>query len=130
MNTVTTQFKGGLLRGLLLPLMLIFGLGYAQAQFVVPFTGSNTITACSGNVTDHAGATTNYNNSASGTLVINPTSATVAVTVAGSYATESSFDFITIFSGAGTGGAVLFGPTSGTGSLNHRRKYLSKGGVT
>ncbi len=85
---------------------------------LVPFSGNNSVT-CGSNVTlqDHAG-TSNYATNANGYTVLNAANSAV-INIAGSYDTESSFDFITIYNGSGTGGAVVFGPVSGNSTINY-----------
>jgi len=83
--------------------------------YTVPFSGSNSITTCSGNICDHGG-TGNYSNSANGFTIINPSvSGSLVRLTFNSFSTESGFDFVTVYDGAGTGGTVLFGPSSGSG---------------
>ncbi|MBK9453156.1 MAG: CUB domain-containing protein [Bacteroidetes bacterium] len=86
-------------------------------NYVVPATGNNSITASSGNICDHAG-TGNYSNSVDGYTVIYPPSACQSIRLTFSqFVTEGSFDFVTIYDGVGTGGPILFGPTSGSPAL-------------
>ena len=82
---------------------------------VVPFSGTNTITACGATIYDHAG-NANYSDGANGTLVVNPTSGTL-LQITGSIDTESGWDFVTIYEGSGTGGTVLY-DASGVGTVN------------
>ena len=82
---------------------------------IVPLTGTNTITACSGTIYDHA-ATGDYSNGANGTLVVNPTPGAL-LQLSGSIDTESGWDFVTIFEGAGTTGTQLFNG-SGVQTIN------------
>jgi hypothetical protein len=85
--------------------------------YTVPFTGSNTITTGSGTICDHAG-TGNYSNSANGYTVINPVGACQSVRLTFTqFTTEGGYDYVTIFDGVGTGGTILYGPTSGSPGL-------------
>lgn len=86
-----------------------------STYLIVPFSGTNTITSCGGTIYDHA-ATGNYSNGANGTLVVNPTAGTL-LQITGSIDTESGWDFVTIYEGSGTGGAVLY-DASGVGTIN------------
>ncbi len=94
------------------------GGGGGGGTLLTPFTGSNSI-ACGVNTTlcTHAGCGATYANNANGFTVVNAAS-TAVVNINGSYNTESGFDFIRIYSGSGTGGAVVFGPVSGSGTIN------------
>jgi GEVED domain/Putative metal-binding motif/Secretion system C-terminal sorting domain len=117
--TTCKSSSSGLFRPIFL-LLLMVGLwtNNVNAQVLTPFTGSNSI-ACGVNTTlcTHGGCGSAYANNANGFTVINA-AATAVVSISGSYTTEASFDFITIFSGSGTGGAVVFGPVSGSGTIN------------
>ncbi len=86
---------------------------------LVPFSGNNSI-ACGNNSTlcSHAGCGLFYDNFADGFTVLNTLGVTT-VNVNGSYDTESGYDFITIYEGSGTGGTILFGPVSGSGTINY-----------
>jgi len=86
---------------------------------LVPFSGDNSI-ACGVNSTlcSHAGCGLSYDNNADGFTVLNALG-TATVTINGSYETESGFDYITIYEGSGTGGTILFGPVSGSGTINY-----------
>ncbi len=82
-----------LLSKVILVIACCFGLvRQAQAQNSVPFTGSNSITTCSGTIQDHAGSA-NYSPNANGYTVINPSVAgnNVSLTFT-QFATESSYD--------------------------------------
>jgi hypothetical protein len=77
-------------------------------DYNVPFSGSNSITVCSGNICDHAG-NGNYSNSANGFTIINPAVAGNMVRLTFSeFALECCCDFVTVFDGSGTGGPILF----------------------
>ncbi|MBK8845742.1 MAG: hypothetical protein IPO27_03915 [Bacteroidetes bacterium] len=105
---------------------------------LTPFTGSNSI-ACGTNTTlcTHAGCGVTYSNSVDGHTIINAANSAV-ININGTYSTESSFDFITIYAGSGTGGAILFGPVSGSGTINYTGlpgqtltvRFTSDGSVT
>lgn len=89
--------------------------GTVDNFIVVPTSGTATVTACGRNIYD-SGRNGNYLNNSSGTLVVNPSSGTV-LALSGSFNTEEFVDFITIYEGSGTGGAILF-DGSGSGSIN------------
>jgi hypothetical protein len=85
---------------------------------LVPFTGSNT-NPCGTNIAlqDHAGSG-NYSNNANGYTVLEAgTNATI--TISGTYWGEGCCDDLYIYSGAGTGGAVLLNPIgNGAGGVS------------
>ncbi|MCW5907365.1 MAG: HYR domain-containing protein [Chitinophagales bacterium] len=75
-------------------------------QVLVPFAGNNAISCGSpATLQDHAG-TGNYANNANGYTVLNA-AASAVVNINGNYSTESGWDFINIYDGAGTGGTLL-----------------------
>jgi hypothetical protein len=85
---------------------------------LVPSSGNNTV-ACGNNVRlqDHAG-NADYGNSIDGYTVLNNTG-TGTITINGTYATESGYDYIYIYQGVGTGGAQVAGsPFNGSGTIN------------
>jgi hypothetical protein len=103
-------FGGLLIFALLLCGDLIYG------QMLVPYSGSNTLTCGTNTVLmDHAG-TGGYNNNAEGFSVLDAGFG-AAITISGTYDTETNFDYIYIYSGAGTGG-TLIQTLNGSGSYN------------
>lgn len=85
--------------------------------FHVPSAGSNTINSCAGALYDSGGASGNYVNNSTGYTVINPSISGNMVRVSGSINSEAGYDYLTIYDGAGTGGAVLWGGSAhGTGT--------------
>lgn len=87
-----------------------------NAQVLIPFSGSNTIACGTSTVLrDHANYTT-YANNANGYTVLDAGFASV-ITINGNYITESSFDYVRIYNGVGTGGTLLLN-VSGTGVIN------------
>lgn len=90
----------------------------SQGTILVPSTGNNS-SECGYNIVlqDHAGAS-NYSNSVDGYTVLK-NSGTGTITINGSYATESGYDYIYIYQGSGTGGSQVAGsPFNGTGTIN------------
>lgn len=85
--------------------------------FMVPASGSNTVTACNGFLYDHAGPDANYSSSLNGYTVIYPEEASCVVNISGTYNTESCCDHIYIYDGVGTAGTLL-GQYQGTGSID------------
>ena len=91
--------------------------GVSCASLVVPYTGNST-NACgqSAVITDHAGATVNYNSNADGYLVLQNTPGSF-ITLTGTHDTESGWDYLYIYDGAGTGGTLLNTYTGGPGNI-------------
>jgi hypothetical protein len=96
---------------------------------VVPYSGTNNYTLCSGTLTDH-GEDSNYGSNANGTAVISPATAGQKVQLTGTINTESSFDYVTIFNGSGTGGTILYGPASGSGNIGTITSTAAGGQLT
>ncbi len=113
---------------LIVAFMLMGMKGFSQTHNI-PYSGSDTWTTCSGRLYDHAG-TGNYSNSANGYTVIYPSVAGNKVRLTGSYVTEGSYDYVTIFNGIGTGGTILYGPTSGTVTIPTITSTSSDGCLT
>uniref|UniRef100_UPI004049E8FE hypothetical protein n=1 Tax=Flavobacterium sp. TaxID=239 RepID=UPI004049E8FE len=84
----------------------------------VPATGNNTVT-CGTNIAlyDNGGAAGDYANSSDGYTVLQAGAAAI-INISGNYTTEGSLDLIRIYSGTGTGGALL-ATYSGTGTINY-----------
>jgi hypothetical protein len=102
----------------LIVMVFIFAIT-ANTQTLIPFSGSNSV-ACGTNTTlcTHAGCGVAYSNNANGYTVLNA-KVTSTITISGTYATESGYDYVRIYSGIGTGGTVVWGPYSGTGTINY-----------
>jgi hypothetical protein len=100
----------------LLPLLFL-GLGEANAQVLIPYSG-NVSLACGTSTTiqDHAGSG-NYSNYAYGYVVLNGGFASV-MAINGIYDTEAFWDYVTIYDGVGTGGSVI-GSYDGYGTVNY-----------
>lgn len=87
----------------------------AQSQTLIPFSGSNTVntntTLCT-----HAGCGVPYSNNASGFTVLAAQTG-FAISINGTYSTDSCCDKIVIYSGVGTSGSLL-GVYSGQGTIS------------
>lgn len=84
---------------------------------VVPASGSNSYTGCSGILYDNGGNGGNYLNNSNGYTIINPSTTGNYAQVSGSITTEGGWDYLTIYDGTGTGGTVLWGGSPhGTGT--------------
>ncbi|MCW1147378.1 GEVED domain-containing protein [Flavobacterium lacisediminis] len=84
----------------------------------IPTSGNNTVT-CGTNITlyDNGGSTGNYANNSSGYTILEAGLGAI-INISGNYTTESSIDYIRIYSGIGTGGTLL-ASYSGTGTINY-----------
>ena len=71
-------------------------------------TGSDTIHSCAATIYDNGGPSGNYSANCQSTLVIYPGNPGDYVVVSGNSYTEGSFDYLTIYSGVGTTGEVLW----------------------
>lgn len=91
--------------------------GGGGGTYNVPYSGSNTITTCSGNLYDHAGPSTNYSNSANGFTVIMPGTPGAMVSVQGTTAGENCCDWVRIYDGVGIGGTLLWQGVAGSGTI-------------
>jgi hypothetical protein len=78
--------------------VLVFAFGFLLARNglgqLVPTTGVSYISSCGTTIYDFGGASANYSNNSSGTLIIRPTSMDQVLTVTGTYATELGFDYL------------------------------------
>lgn len=102
-----------------LVIVLILGISIkSYSQTLIPSTGSNSV-ACGTNVTlcTHAGCGATYSDNVDGYTVLNAAGA-AAITISGSFVTESGYDYIYIFSGSGTGGTLL-ATYNGSGTINY-----------
>ncbi len=102
----------------------IAGAGFAldincvpPATFIVPESGVNTYTVCSGTLYDSGGPSGNYANNSDGYTILNPSNPGYMMNVSGSSIGESAFDFIQIYNGAGLTGNLLWESSPGFGSI-------------
>ena len=79
-------------------------------SFLMPTSGSTTITLCDGIIYDDGGANSSYSPSCEATLVINPETAgnMVKVQGVGDYTFESCCDYLIIYDGSDNTGTQLF----------------------
>ena len=89
----------------------------ANNYFIVPSSGSTTVTSCDGLLLDNGGADGDYSNSNNGYTIIYPENNTCVVHVEGNFDTESCCDHIYIYDGAGVNGTLL-GQFEGTGFID------------
>ena len=84
---------------------------------MVPDTGSNSYTLCSGNLYDIGGSSGNYINYCNGYTVLNPSTAGNGIQVSGTISGEACCDYMYIYNGAGTGGTLLWSGNAGVGTV-------------
>jgi hypothetical protein len=88
-----------------------------RVENIVPNTGNNSYSICSGNLYDNGGSTSNYSASSNGYTIINPSIPGNFVRVSGTVTVEGGYDYLTIYDGAGIGGTILWGGVPhGTGT--------------
>ncbi|MCR4965008.1 MAG: fibronectin type III domain-containing protein [Bacteroidales bacterium] len=76
-------------------------------SYLMPMSGSNTVTTCSMVVYDDGGLQGSYSNSCNSTLIIYPEVAGNMISLYGTVSTESCCDYVQIYDGAGTSGNML-----------------------
>jgi len=86
-------------------------------EMMVPSTGNNSYTSCSGHLYDNGGSSADYGNNQDGYTIIYPSNPSQAVQLSGSFVTEGCCEHIYIYNGAGTGGTLLYNGGAGTGSI-------------
>src|SRR5690606_20286038 len=90
--------------------------GVSCQTVLMPANGTTFITCGSSSfIYDSGGAAGNYSLNSDGTVVLQ-NSGTSIITITGTLASETEYDFIYFYSGVGTGGTLL-GQYSGTGTL-------------
>ncbi|NVO01300.1 MAG: hypothetical protein HXX09_01225 [Bacteroidetes bacterium] len=80
----------------------------SACEKIVPSSGSNSYTLCSGNLYDYGGSAGNYSVSTDGYTVLYPSVGGNVIQIAGlSSAGESCCDYVQVYNGVGTGGTLL-----------------------
>jgi len=97
-------------------------------SYVVPYSGSNSITTCAAKLYDNGGANGNYSTYSSGYTIIYPSTPGAQVAVSGSL-TFSSSTYLYIYDGAGTSGTMLWS-WSGSGTTTIPVLSSSSGSLT
>jgi hypothetical protein len=94
----------------------------------IPISGSSSVDCGTSTlIYDHAGASTNYSNNANGYIVLNNNlGSTSVISLTGTYATESGYDYLRIYNGTGTAG-TLIASYSGSGTIT---PFTSSAGQT
>ena len=86
--------------------------------YAVPLTGNNSVVCGTDLIlTDNGGSGGNYGTNANGYTVLEAGTGGI-ISITGPYATESGWDYVRLYDGAGTGGVQLQS-VSGNGSLNY-----------
>ncbi|MBQ3733016.1 MAG: fibronectin type III domain-containing protein [Bacteroidales bacterium] len=83
-------------------------------SYLMPTSGTNTITTCSMIIYDDGGASGDYSNSCESYLTIMPETAGNLISVQGTVSTESCCDYLRIYDGTSASGTML-GEYKGTG---------------
>ncbi len=97
----------------------------------VPKTGSNSVTTCSEHIYDNGGPNSSYAATSDGYTVIYPSTAGSFVQLTGSYYTESGYDYVYVYNGVGTSGAILLtGSTSSSTSIGAITSTDATGALT
>ena len=84
---------------------------------LVPYSGEETYYLCDAMVYDNGGRLQKYESSSDGKVIIYPMTTDSVINLSGTYATESGYDYISVYDGAGTTGTRL-ARVSGSGTLN------------
>ena len=88
-----------------------------NCEMVVPLTGNNSYTVCSGNLYDAGGSTGNYDINWNGYTVLYPSTTGALMRVSGTIAGESCCDYLYIYNGVGTSGTLLWSGYAGIGTV-------------
>ena len=88
----------------------------APGVFTFGTTGSSSITACGLTVYDNGGPSGNYSSNCDYTLTVYPSDPDSVVSVSGTFAGESTWDYLEIYDGTTTNDVLLEQIMSGTGS--------------
>ena len=106
------------------PLTAITGTWNMRANY------NDTVYMCGGAIYDDGGATGQYTNSQTSTLVIYPDSPNSLVQIQGTFSGEGCCDYLGIYDGVGTSGTTFFYnyTTTGSGSTMNIGPFLSTNG--
>jgi len=85
---------------------------------IIPTTGSNTMTA-DGTLCTSPGCGSTYYNNANGYTVLSNNGSQIINVYSASSSVETSYDYVRIFDGTGTGGTLLYTFTSQPGTINY-----------
>ena len=75
-------------------------------SFVIPASGNNSYTMCSGNLYDNGGSAGDYQNNWNGYTVLYPSTPGASISISGTTAGESCCDYVNVYNGVGTGSLI------------------------
>ena len=105
-----------------------FSVGFVVVNMAT--SGSDTLRTCAAIIYDDGGPTGSYSSSISSSiLVLYPSDALHALTISGSSYTESTYDYLRIYSGVGTDGETLF-DDYGVSTLQNFGPFFSTNPIT
>jgi subtilisin-like proprotein convertase family protein len=104
---------------------------HSIADMMVPASGSNSYTTCSGHLYDNGGLNYNYASSSNGYTTIYPAITGNKIRLTGNYYTEDNYDYVYIYNGVGTGGTLLYsGSASSSTSIGTITSTDATGALT
>ncbi|MBQ8703008.1 MAG: fibronectin type III domain-containing protein, partial [Bacteroidales bacterium] len=77
-------------------------------DYLMSTTGNATLSTCAATIYDNGGANGTYGNNCNSTLVVTPSTPGSYLMVSGTSYTESTWDYLRLYSGNGTSGDLLF----------------------
>jgi len=96
-----------------LPTTVVYWVTYP----IVPSSGTNSYTVCSGVLFDSGGPTSNYVDNSNGYTTLYPSTAASLMSVSGTISGEACCDFFYIYDGVGLGGPLLWSGSAATGNI-------------
>ena len=69
---------------------------------------TDTLYMCGGIIYDDGGANGTYSANQNSTIILRPDTPSTLISISGTYYTESSWDYLTVYDGIGTGGTMLW----------------------
>ncbi len=102
-----------------------------SCEMMVPASGSNSYTTCSGHLYDNGGSTVAYALSSNGYTTIYPATAGNMIQLTGTYYTETNYDYVYIYNGVGITGTLLYsGSASASTSIGTITSTDATGALT
>ncbi len=101
----------------------------AASAMMVPSSGNNSYTVCSGHLYDFGGSGGDYSNSWSGYTVLYPTGGNL-MQVSGTISGEACCDYLYIYNGVGTGGTLLWSGVASSGTVPIQTSTDASGALT
>lgn len=99
-------------------------------QMIVPSTGNNTYTVCSGVLYDAGGSTGNYADNWNGYTVLYPSTSGAMLQISGTTSGESCCDYISIYDGTSTSATLLGSYVANYGTIPTLTATNSQGALT